>query len=280
MSSSNSDDEVEQNDNGAPQGMGPYDFPRDINQPWTWTPELADNPQWMWLSHHWIKAKRVPELTAAENFHPIFSSYSQKWLDYVTSVRDAPNTKTNNDVPSLRLFPYGSPAHSDPAQNTGAPQNGPFIVNYLRGDGTPIPSATFFIVPGDFWIESEKNPHPDHIFLQAGVFVGFRRKGRLQKNAWWWECVYANLDKRGRVVLRAYCYNYLGMPLTRGPKWRCQVREGDVLWIESSRGRSAEERRVYVESVVEGWSGRTDYHTHGFMRNGLRKDFDVPPYRF
>jgi hypothetical protein len=53
MASEHSEEVEELEDN--PRKLG------DINQPWTWTTELAENPQWLWMSHQWIAAERVPE---------------------------------------------------------------------------------------------------------------------------------------------------------------------------------------------------------------------------
>lgn len=156
-------------------------------------------------------------------------------------------------------------------------------MNLLRAYGTPVDIENFYIPPGDFWI-GVNGPHPSSMHVQAGVFVSFRRRGRPRNNPWWWEYVYAILDSKDRLVLHAYNYNYLGMPLSppRGVRWNWRARNEDVLWIESLREVIMGERREYVRRVTEDWdaSNGAFYHSHGFVRNGLRKDFELPPHRF
>ncbi len=72
----------------------------------------------------------------------------------------------------------------------------------------------------------------EDMFKEADVFVGFRRKRSPQQNPSWCEIVYVRPDKKGRLVLQAYNYNYVGMPFTprkSDSSWRVKVE--DELWI-------------------------------------------------
>ncbi|CZT48836.1 uncharacterized protein RSE6_09593 [Rhynchosporium secalis] len=184
MSDSNSGSSSEEGDaqdgsgpaSGYVTGYGPEESPRDINQTLQLDLDRSQrNPHWMWLSHQRISAKRFPVLEPIENRPPLLSNFAQIWLEYTNTVLATLAIKNNVDLPASASFPRAMP---------------------LMGDGTPIDMATSFIVPGDFWIGMKGL----YMRLQAGVFVVFRREGHPQKNAWWWEIVHANLDKRGRVL--------------------------------------------------------------------------------
>ncbi|KUJ08591.1 uncharacterized protein LY89DRAFT_741943 [Mollisia scopiformis] len=235
------------------------------NIPWFWEPHLDLFPQWLWLSDDWIAADQVPEPPSLE------------WK--TDSGQDA----ADDEVPSLQLAPWGGVPDflpQPPAEGYMYNHNGPFVIisdPTYRG----LSDAKLEIVPpGPFWIgvnvqDSRCMP------LSAGVFVGFRRNGRPQKNPWWWECVYAKLDKRGRVFLHAYNYNYLGMPLTPLDNYRFRPKQRDVIWIASLATATRQQIQKYVTQGTQHWDDKgVLYHGHGWVRNELRAAFFLPPYRF
>ncbi|KUJ08590.1 uncharacterized protein LY89DRAFT_788948 [Mollisia scopiformis] len=185
----------------------------DVNQPWGWEKHLDLFPQWLWLSDQWIEADE--------------QATSDLWVQYVEAVQ------SQEEVPSLKLAPLGGIPdflNQHELEGTMKYQNGPFVVDYLDGNQQQVaPDALLkYIPPGRFWIGLNV-PDKRCVPLGAGVFIGFRRLGRPEKNPWWWECVYARLDKRGHLYLHAYNYNYSGMPLTSRKNYRSRARTQNVI---------------------------------------------------
>ena len=130
------------------------------------------------------------------------------------------------------LHPFGEPINPANPRFTG---NGPFPANVLNpyGKPVPLPKSNILIPPEQFWI-GLNGPHKHCMRIQAGVFVGFRRKFCPQKNPWCWETVYADLNVNGNLVLHAYSYSFLGMLLSAGEKrkWIWKTKADYVVWVE------------------------------------------------
>ena len=196
-------------------------------------------------------------------------------------------------IPGLRIQRHGeSNTDIDAEKDTLIEkygQNGPFVVDYYvyaaiaGADGEkirlgpddeagPPPAGLFWFGKGKYQIQPP---------YEAGVFAGFRRKNREQLSSWDWEAVYARLDKRDRVDLRAWEYNYLRMPLSTLDEWTQRVAAADVIWIEGLEDASREQREEYVKETIRMWNALGhEYHGHGWVRNGLRSSFNLPPFQF
>lgn len=126
-------------------------------------------------------------------------------------------------------------------------------------------------------------PHQNENFtsVSLGVFVGFRRLRRDKWNPWWWEVVYARLDKRGRALLYAYDYNHHGMPLSavkkgKGTSWKC--RTNDIIWVEALEHMNMKERTEWVRDQIR--RPAASYHNHCGDLNKLRCAFNLSPFYF
>ena len=153
---------------------------------------MAENPQWLWMSHQWIAAERTPEfIDPIPEFEedPRGGSPARAWNAFVMAVQ------THADHVILPAFHPGQIHTWVKEEGENAPYdvfNGlwPAFSCFQR-----LENMLYYIPTGVFWIglhgdAREKQALP----MRAGVFVGFRRKGRPQKNPWWWEVVYAVQD--------------------------------------------------------------------------------------
>lgn len=210
---------------------------RDINTPHTWFAERDDHPKWLLDSNKWIQNKREPEnLCPSGSEKRFLTDFNRFWERYVSDVKQLAPTTTNDSMPGLLVLPFGW--HSDEAsfrpESSAVPvlegegENGPFIMDHLRyPEKVPIPPDKMGIMPGYFWLG--RRMYYEQVPLQAGVFVGFRRSRRPQLNPWWWEVVYAKLNGNGKLMLQAWNYNYLGMPLSALKNWSWRAKESDVI---------------------------------------------------
>lgn len=247
-----------------------------------WDRRFNANPQWRWLSKLWQREDLEP-LTQVGHFD--FYPYPQKWQDYVNAVKQKPGI-----LPSFQEDNNNTihPNILDPGRQLIRQSNGPFPVYNIwmnpQRQGWFIATHKSLDARNRFpGARNVAGPHQNANFqgVLLGVFVGFRRVKRDRWNPWWWEVVYARLDKRGRAILHAYDYNYLGMPLTavkkgKGTSWKC--RTNDIIWVEALENMTMQERTQWVGDQVS--RPAASYHTHCKDFNELRCAFDLPPFYF
>ncbi len=98
--------------------------PCDINISQTWTSELHENPQWLWMSHQWIAANRVPETTRTDLEEHPFQMY----------VRDVQNEE---NAPGFKITPFGENAKGKSKWKSKEEswENGPGILDWFTWFG-------------------------------------------------------------------------------------------------------------------------------------------------
>lgn len=149
----------------------------------------------------------------------------------------------------------------------------------------PLKNMLEFIPIGEFWIGLHGNSmQKQAIPTNAGIFVGFRRKYRPQNNPWWLEVVYTKQDVNGHLVLQAYSYNFLGMPLTpisRNHGWFWRVKYCEVIWLGPFENLTKEGREGYVEHQQRIWGpGGGSRLSSWIPKKWAETKFDLPPYQF
>ncbi|KAF7938359.1 hypothetical protein BELL_0191g00110 [Botrytis elliptica] len=248
-----------------------------------WDRRANTNPQWRWMSKQWQRQGREPR---TEVGHFDFYPYPQKWQDYVDAVKQKPNIlpsfqEDNNSTVYSDVIDWGF-------RKQVRQTNGPFPVFNIginpQHQGWFIP--THRSLDAKYRFPGTRNvagPHQNEesTGVLLGVFVGFRRVRRDKWNPWWWEVVYARLDKRDRALLHAYNYNYLGMPLSavkkgKGTSWKC--RTNDIIWVEALEHMTMEERTEWIGDQVR--RPAASYHNHCADFNELRCAFNLPPFYF